>query len=58
MVRKLNAMMAIFMSIVRANIRQRTPAAIFISLVLLFLAILFSFLMFAPILSPFVYPLF
>ena len=38
--------------------RQEIPIALVIVLVLFFLALIFAFLSFAPIISPFVYPLF
>ncbi len=38
--------------------RQRMSSALLLAFVLLFLAVVFAFLAFAPVLSPFIYPLF
>ncbi len=38
--------------------RQRITGALIVAIVLSLVAIIFSFLAFAPVLSPFIYPLF
>jgi hypothetical protein len=45
-------------SLVRAFRRQRISIALIVALLLLLLAVVFAFLAFAPVLSPFIYPLF
>ena len=44
-------------SLNRAFRKQRIPRGIWLALVLLLLAVVFAFLAYAPILSPFIYPL-
>jgi hypothetical protein len=42
----------------RVSRQQKIPALFVVGFVLLMLGIIFAFLAFAPVLSPFVYPLF
>lgn len=45
-------------SLYRSFERQRIRGAYFLALLIFLLALVFSFLAFSPVLSPFVYPLF
>jgi hypothetical protein len=45
-------------SLIRAFRRQRAWGALVVALILLVLTLIFSFLAFVPVLSPFIYPLF
>lgn len=47
-----------FLSLFKIFRRERVPMALILALALLLLAIFFAFLAFAPVLSPFIYPLF
>ena len=48
----------VFLSLLRVFKLQRVPSLAILGVMMLFLALVFAFVNFSPVLSPFVYPLF